>query len=351
MKTTYILGAGASKHAGFPLTFQLWNCIKALPASTDVVAPVSPVSAALRIEELLGRDPTNLEQDLTDLKNSTGPFCKVQPAEAAKLLNAVRDGLHKVFLQYHQKPHCEYLYDALASNCAPGDSFLTFNYDLLLEKNLLRHRKFAIRNGYGFLSDWETQQSPTEVLKLHGSINWLPLLFDGGQGYAAFTNALGPHPWVDNLAGILSDLPRRVLDRRFPGGGGLSCSTTMILPTLDKEFWLDGGYADEFRHFYQSLWLAAARHLGRADKIVVIGYSMPDADHRARGLILHHANKFAAIELCSGEGANFRLRHAFESAGFLDVRMIGTFEDLFPAARHCDLKCPSCTPPLDPMAG
>ena len=68
-----------------------------------------------------------------------------------------------------------------AESINEDDSVLTFNYDLALEKALWKLNRWTPNEGYIRVLDFEfpedktkLAQSPIRLLKLHGSLNWLP---------------------------------------------------------------------------------------------------------------------------------------------------------------------------------
>jgi hypothetical protein len=87
---------------------------------------------------------------------------------------------------------------------------------------------------------------------------------------------------------------------------------------------------DEWIPFYESLWSQAVDSLQRSDSIVVIDYSMPEANRRSRALLLWNANKRPEVLVCCAS-SNKTLRTEFEDHGFWHVREVGTFADLIGA--------------------
>ena len=209
-----------------------------------------------------------------------------------------------------------------------GDRIVTFNYDVSLECALISARRFGVKNGYGssFVATWDEPDSEITVLKLHGSINWIGSVFGGIQGFSSFVNSLGDRPFVDNTESFLPTYPSRVLDTSFRGGGVANEAPTLILPTYEKKYSVSTSVGDEWGDFYKSLWAQAAESLESSDRIVMIGYSMPQADTRARALLLWADNKRAEILLCCG-GSNETLGRDFETHGFWRVTSVGTFAD------------------------
>jgi hypothetical protein len=56
----------------------------------------------------------------------------------------------------------------------PGDTLITFNWDLLQEILLRKAEKWFYEDGYGLQTTPEKPLNPTPItiLKLHGSCNW-----------------------------------------------------------------------------------------------------------------------------------------------------------------------------------
>lgn len=75
----------------------------------------------------------------------------------------------------------------LAESLDPGDTVISFNYDLLMDRALARRGDWAMNDGYGLSfhrigkhagddADWRDPletNSKIRLLKLHGSLNWL----------------------------------------------------------------------------------------------------------------------------------------------------------------------------------
>jgi hypothetical protein len=219
------------------------------------------------------------------------------------------------------------LYFRFAKHIAnPEDIAITFNYDVLLERELHRAQKWHIGDGYGFDIVAEHSPSPVTVLKLHGSTNWIDLLFEGKGGRSGvFCDSLGPRPVLLPQAFRILGYPEAT-DPKFHGGSVDGVS--MILPGRAKEFLVETSLNPREREqFWDSIWCRAADGLKSATEIVVVGYSLPKADERARRLILSKANRAAKVTICSGADSN-RLRDEFIEAKFSSVTAItGYFED------------------------
>jgi hypothetical protein len=98
------------------------------------------------------------------------------------------------------------------------------------------------------------------------------------------------------------------------------------LPTYEKKFSVETSGGDEWAPFYNSLWKQSEESLEQSDRIVIIGYSMPEADHRSRAVLLWGSNKRAEVLLCCA-GSNEKLKRTFETHGFWRVAEVGGFSD------------------------
>ena len=92
----------------------------------------------------------------------------------------------------------------------------------------------------------------------------------------------------------------------------------LILPSKGKRF--------EPRLF-ESLWAQAEASLRHASELVVIGYSFPEADERARELIFQQTKKTAPITVCCRADGP-RICDLFRSHGFTIVTDGESFETL-----------------------
>ena len=99
-----------------------------------------------------------------------------------------------------------------------------------------------------------------------------------------------------------------------------------MLPTYEKEFLVKTSVGNEWIPFYESLWSQAAEFLEKSERIVIIGYSMPAADHRAGALLLANSNKRADLFVCCAS-SNESLGARFREHGFPRVHQMGGFGD------------------------
>jgi hypothetical protein len=326
MMTTYVLGAGASYHAGFPLCSALWSQMVFWVLDSQ---PEPTYRQAVDTVVALNGPVTDVEEMFTNLDSGRGVFEALAEDHRTGLKRAIRRCLRDYFKSITRQSLNAPLYATPADKVSTGDRIITFNYDVSLENALISARRFGVKNGYGrtFVATWDEPDSEITVLKLHGSINWIGSIFGGlSQGFGCFVNSLGDRPFVDNTESCLPTYTSRVLDTRLRGGGIANEAPTLILPTYEKKYMVSTSVGYEWGDFYESLWAQAAESLESSDRIVMIGYSMPPADTRARSLLLWANNKRAEVLLfCSG--ANEALKNEFENHGFGRVTSVGAFED------------------------
>jgi hypothetical protein len=223
------------------------------------------------------------------------------------------------------------LYRALAEEkIKPGDTVVTFNYDLACERALHMAGLWEVSDGYGF--DFGVESIPSSkvrVLKLHGSTNWVGILFGGNMGFSQASSVYDQRPAVFGkrefaFLGYGEDMRDPLMAQITRTGG----DPALILPTLHKNFFHQTTFGREWEPFWDEIWRQAGESLGASEKVVIIGYSMPVADERARNLILKCTNPSAEVLVFSGS-ASGSICQAFQSCGFKPAVSAGSgyFED------------------------
>ena len=141
---------------------------------------------------------------------------------------------------------------ALAAAVSPGDTFISFNYDCLLDRALARHagRRWRPSEGYGFPisgddTEWADKsglgrrpKTSIRLLKPHGSLNWV---LDGN------TLSLRADEYALRNENELVIVP----------------------PLWQKSFDSEP---------YQTIWRGTRRVLSAVKAVFVVGYSLPETD-------------------------------------------------------------------------
>ncbi len=323
--TAYVLGAGASYSAGYPLAkamaSQLMQWMKRPTHDPDFYAARYPATARF-FEESFG-PIENLEALVTDIENQIDEYengtreQRLKRAGVANeygvLKNAVRDWFAEI--QQGAALTSSAYRDFAKGVIARGDCVITFNYDVSLERELRLAGRFEVGDGYGFPIEGLPGGSATKVLKLHGSTSWLALLFGGiVSGSSAFEpgHTLGDRPVIaKNELSFLGYTD--AVDPRFGKGG--AALPVMIFPARSKDFYFAANTGVEYVGFWNKLWRQAAEALETASRVVICGYSLLPVDERARTLLLSTPKKNAEIVVASGEDTE-RIVQDYRAAGY-----------------------------------
>jgi len=274
---TYVLGAGASLHAGYPLTRDLWlrfteRASTSLPALKE------------QVEERLGPEK-DIEKIFTALEAIRNRTCGIDRATVAMLISELTHELCEFFRECRVKSAKEY--GVFSEECVQVDDVvITFNYDVSLDRELRRTGKWDISSGYGF-PILDGPRSQVTLLKLHGSTNWRGSIFDGSKGSGAHNwSALGGRPVIPpeefEFLGY-----HGLKDLQFSNGS----ISAMIMPTRNKAFHVHTSFGLEWKSFWEMIWSQAAVALERSDEVLFLGYSLPAADTAARELLLKHVGR------------------------------------------------------------
>ncbi len=326
---TYILGAGASRHAGYPLTCELGGLLRDWAVRTE-----SSWSGFIQEAFELYGGLENLEEVLTDLyeRPDGSRAAKLSKMHCGNMIGAFNVAIPELFYDLRRNTSLPRdLYRVLAEEkIKPGDTVVTFNYDLACERALHMAGLWEVSDGYGF--DFGVESIPSSkvrVLKLHGSTNWVGILFGGNMGFSQASSVYDQRPAVFGkrefaFLGYGEDMRDPLMAQITRTGG----NPALILPTLHKNFFHQTTFDREWEPFWDEIWRQAGESLGASEKVVIIGYSMPVADERARNLILKCTNPSAEVLVFSGS-ASGSICQAFQSCGFEAAVSAGSgyFED------------------------
>jgi hypothetical protein len=167
-----------------------------------------------------------------------------------------------------------YLRDLL-SHLKVGDVVITLNWDTTVERTLLEDRRWNPRDGYGFAKKLalktRARLSPSEitVLKLHGSVGWHrsrnnQLYFDSKHGFLKHLAV----PTKSGEVHLYDTLEETIIG---PPGDSLLAYPSFLKQLAGKEM--------------QEIWCAANRALLLADSVEIWGYSLPESDVAVRSIL------------------------------------------------------------------
>ncbi len=211
-------------------------------------------------------------------------------------------------------------HERLAQAMAKGDAVISFNYDLIIDRALQKSGKFTPL-GYhlGFRheisSTSETlkpftcnEVSDVSLLKLHGSLNWLCsadekdsdiVYLCDGFSVRLDRDAWGPPSYA------------------YKDGARVWLKVFVVPPSSDKgKVW--GKHGKTLR----PLWEKAGGILRNCDRVVIVGYSLREADYQSRWLFrrfLCEGNKARRICIVNASPQDrCRLREFFSGLGQIE---------------------------------
>lgn len=300
---TYVFGAGASIHAGYPLAKRMGHGLFEWMEGHDDVGPFSFRETGRFLRNLF-HEIENVELLVTAIEEMIENHQSLgeRPSEVVLLCNFHRPALIAAIRMWFEeiRRHDANDYERFARYViAPDDCVLSFNYDVSLEPHLLGQGKWRLGDGYGFEMDGFENRSPVRILKLHGSVNWrFPVGWNG-------------RPWIDSSEVAFLGYPGQtdpLFNRPIADTAG-----TMILPARCKHFYIETSLGRLHEQFWDLLWTQASEALRRSREVLICGYSIPEFDIRASELLLNESYS-ASIEVCCGGDTN-RVVLQLRSAG------------------------------------
>ncbi len=358
-QTAWIFGAGASHHFDLnqfgvrvPLANGFFKAFNDLPTSQGFNAHVGPLISFLEhyrgvradrvseFDENIEEFMTSIELDIEELrKRLTRGRLTEDEVSARFSLASVFSNMNFIFanvLNEAQNGAPVSLYRHLLDICGPNDSFITFNWDTLLDRALADSGGWSPSTGYEINfkavldGGWRDaiEGSPQfetkwKLLKLHGSTNWLiPYMAIDFQTlkyasiikeasdvflywYSSMPYATHHSRWrggysptcygyyPPNLPGdyfpkgqlrarkgrILASMTPRIFSPFNEGADvGVPSSPLLITPVRQKKY-------DIYRSAITRVWDQAEKTLMTANRIVIIGYSFPKTDVKPLALL------------------------------------------------------------------
>lgn len=323
MKTVYILGAGFSKDAGAPLqkdliskTFELYNENKERFNEAKFNIFKNFLTNQLNIPESsfgsvdlediftpLDRCITENAQyrgvgvkELSDVREATfyvvGRTIQILLNIDADKQNYI-DKFATLLINFSKKRR------SLAYTSHDPVSVISTNWDILLDNSIYRTIQYnsedAVVDYCCYISSLDKNDKTVKpglevlgrggfnvkLLKIHGSLNWLQCprcmrLYVGFDKKHAMYN-------FENTQSC------RHCDNNFPEETGRhKLYSNLIMPTFIKDF---------TNPQYKIIWQNAGIEISEADKLVFIGYSLPNADFEMRQLLSRMTRKNAHVEV------------------------------------------------------
>lgn len=269
-KTVYVVGAGFSAGLGYPLTgnllVEVWPMLKQALRSRlrKVIAFHHPGFDPKRntsfpyIETLLTEIAVNLDM-FGASRYIEGVFKRDELIEIqAELLTEIANWFHRLYEKAHNAPWLE---KALLAMRAEQATVISFNWDLILDHGLFDDPINASMYGLG-----KSQKPGPRLLKPHGSLNWY----------------LGPQAEpIKDTRKIKIHAGKRPSDDLWaflPPRGVKTSAERLYTP-----FIVAPTYIKDFSHPVSTeLWRQCAEALSTAEKVTILGYSLPEADLQAR---------------------------------------------------------------------
>lgn len=286
MKRVFLLGAGFSRQAGFPLAFGLLDFIgKYLRGSSNILDIEFRNEFMSFIEET---DVSDVELllthiDLAILNNSANLYKGYDEIDDLRLF---RKKLSGTLVRAFDCVHCSLdnndqkreIYRKFCEQIGNGDTVITFNYDVLVEQILWEQNKWTFLDGYGIkknVNDFQDppwgglypkdkpQESSVKVYKLHGSLGWLYDDIKEEVYYCRMPNFFQEC----NTSFCEGGVKNQTL------GASYDEATTLIEPTYMKNF--DKSYIID-------IWNQSYNAIQQSDELIIIGYSLPEPDSVAQ---------------------------------------------------------------------
>ena len=397
-QTAWIFGAGASHHFDLnpfgvtvPLANGFFKAFHALPTSGGFNAHVGPLISFLehyrgvRVDRVKDFDEniegfmTSVESDIEKLKSRIAKERLTKKEVSARFsLASVFSNMNFIFanvLNEAQNGAPSSLYRHLLDICGPNDTFITFNWDTLLDRALADSGGWSPNTGYEMNfkavldGGWRAAvkgspqfETKWKLLKLHGSTNWLipymainfqtleyaPLIKEASSVFLYWYSSMpfatfhsrwrggyvptcyGYYP--PNLPGeyfpnaqlkvgkgkVAVRMTPRIFSPFNEGADvGVPSSPLLITPVRQKKY-------DIYKSALERLWEQANKTLMTANRIVIIGYSIPRTDVRPLTLLRNVLRKRGAeidLEVISpGVGSILERIGERELAGVKSVR-------------------------------
>lgn len=296
-KVVFILGAGFSKCADLPVQAEFSSLLTSAEFSNDIDLAITGAIKTF-LSNVFGwkerREIPPLEDIFTFIDLSAGSGHHLGIKYKPNRLRALRRMLvYRIFQIIDHKFRYSEDIEALLEHYLKDDcSFLVINWDIVLEKHLLRIDRKAKINYITPCHDWRNHEigNPShgiKVCKIHGSSNWA--YCDNCKAlFYLLDEKLPLHKKVGLVKADLRLFDEKFTGRQFDASIGIDprdqqcriCNNS--LSTHIATF----SYRKSFRTTaYPAIWYASEELLANAEKWIFVGYSLPEADFELKHLI------------------------------------------------------------------
>jgi hypothetical protein len=258
----FVIGSGFSASMGLPTLNNIFNEIMMMPerpgesdkeniySTLEILYPhfrrLKTPSSFPPLEEFLSL--IDLAKDLPFIEDG---YWKIKKISVLRLLT---DYLAKKSLEAEE----DELLNSFIKKLGYGDVIITFNWDNLIERCLLKQGKA--------INFKERDDNAVTLLKLHGSLNWARI--PEGTGLKNPDSVTWLHERICHTKDYSYYDFWDVLDE----------PPFIVLPTITKN--------PPAESFLKSLWDEAFQSLLIGEQISIIGYSIPEYDLQARTLLV-----------------------------------------------------------------
>jgi len=297
INSVFILGAGASKEAGAPLMADFLDQAKDLWASSRVtnanasfqdvfkaigrlqpvhsksefdIYNVESVFAAMEMGKTLEKFPgcDTVEEIDNLIANMKVVIVKTIENTLLFPLESDRAGGIQYKKVSEPPPYREFikLIQYLRDEARPSQkiSVITFNYDLATDLALIRERL-----GPDYCLSGAGSDVDIPLLKLHGSLNWIYCPDCGGVSAWNLGDYLTTHKPSSRTAKVAPIEIGSHLNEYKSCSHGFKREPVIVPPTWNKA---------DYHRTLSKVWSRAAKELGEAENIFVVGYSLPNSD-------------------------------------------------------------------------
>jgi len=274
-KTVYVLGAGFSKEAGFPLTTEFTekkNMSKFRKNLNKLEQKKFDKISSYFLDRINNNYcDNNIESVLNHVSVADYLYMESETEgsrsyPSSQIFKDLLWYIVKFLKERANHPIPSIYYKFLKNIYENNDTIISFNYDMIIETIL---RKFAITCDYGL--DSKPIENSVLLMKMHGSVNW------------TYCTKCKQFVFYPDYASS------KVLEKKLkcPRCKQKTLEIIIIPPILYKDtFYKHPIYEDLIR----TLWGFASDELVMAKKVVFIGFSMSNTDTYAQELFKFSSN-------------------------------------------------------------